>query len=215
MKRHALWFLTFLSLVALTQSAQAAVRISFVGNLTYSDQEFSRLGSTTLSSSPKMAPGGGMLFDFSLGDRASLEIGALFTTRSADVTRVVPLGTQKFSVTSHHAEVPVLIRLWANPLLNFGAGGYYAYGLGKIHRGNISGTSTSDFSFGDFDQSRREWGLVGSVAIHIPASNLIDILLDGRYYYSMTDSNTSNISMQFRDIQGLMGIVFKFGGPRR
>src|SRR5688572_3545034 len=75
---------------------------------------------------PNMALGGGISYEFALGPKAGLEIGAAYQKRSQGAS----VGTNTVTQTYLHA--PVILRYWFGRGFGLGVGGYYGMGLGDI-----------------------------------------------------------------------------------
>ncbi len=184
-----------------------AFELSLVGGVnlaTPSDQ----VNSSSSTGTSKLAFGGGALLGFSMVPTVELEIGALYMGRH--FTAAVPTGSEED--TYYSFEVPVIVRLIGLRYLTVGAGAYYAvpqgqdsYNLSPTSGSASSGSTTATSNF------KNDLGAVASVGIKFPIGVASNFLIDGRYYYGLTNmSQNSNETLKARDLQILAGINFEF-----
>jgi hypothetical protein len=194
----------FLGVVPVAGFAAGAPSVSFVGVGDFAMPVFSP---SQGSLSSKIGYGAGMLIGLPLTYHLSFEFGGLYVTRKFDQTDLT------ISSEEHAIQVPALFRLRFNRFISFGVGGYYAQNVGDI-------TSTSDVtgvpstnSPASSGYKASDYGLMASVAFHIPLSYTCDLLLDGRYAYGL-DNEVSDAalagsnSVKSRDAQAVIGLTF-------
>jgi hypothetical protein len=74
-----------------------------------------------------------------------------------------------------------------------------------------SGATGTSSSSNAIDSFKPDAGVVGSVAIKIPFGIASSILVDGRYYYGLTNaSKLAGENLKFRDTQVLFGLNLGF-----
>jgi hypothetical protein len=157
----------------------------------------------------KLGLGGGALLGFALSSPFRLEIGALYVDHKSDFTAA----TSPTTYQGYGVEVPVLLRLTFNRYISFGVGGYYAQFVDKLSETSDSTGLSSQISYSGAGFKDDDFGLVGSVAIHIPVTYTVDFTVDGRYNYGLnnliSDSAVAGAdTWKTRDIQVLAGFTF-------
>jgi hypothetical protein len=209
-------FLSYLMIAAafFSLNAQASqgssVSVSLVGVGDHSSLDISNVPSTatlsgvsltniSASSNAKWGFGGGALLDAMFDPAVGLEFGALYITRKIETTTTfTALGVNASSggtTAAHYVQIPILLRLAFSPYFSIGAGGYFAEGTGSL-----SGSAKSDY------------GLIGSVGIHLPLGGSVAFLVDGRYNLGLKNVDNSGLgeTQKFRDVQVLAGLTFGF-----
>jgi hypothetical protein len=206
-------FLAFSCLLFSFQANASSFEMSLVGLMDSSSLNVSNTPSTLVvngatvsgistSSSAKIGPGGGILFDSKLVPEFGFEFGALYITRKVEQTTSFTFSgissSQSSTTTSHYLEIPLLLRIWLSPYVSIGAGGYYAKGLGSI----------------DPSIKSSDYGAVGSLGLHLPLGSSSSLLIDGRYNLGLKNVDNSGMgqTMKYRDLQIIAGLTFGFGG---
>ncbi len=203
----ALRTIPFLSLVLClsAQNARAAT-LSLVGVGDWSTPSYNPSAS---ASSSKLGLGGGALIDFVWLPQWRIEVGGLYVTRKIDFTGESSPQTQQGS----GIQIPVLLRYNFNRFISFGAGGYYTRFIGNLSETSDSTGVTANASYSANGLNDSEFGLVGSLAIHVPITYTMDLTVDGRYLYGLTNlvsdsAITGESSEKYRDFQALIGLTF-------
>ena len=183
------------SLVLVTWSASArAGTTAFVGGYVINNGYASPLtGFTIQASTPQV--GVGLLMGFDLvnkGGGSQVELGVLYMPRGF----VEVLNDQStITVSQTTLQVPLLFRIPIIPAVSVGLGGFLSYAL----------SSTSNLN------AAMDYGFVGSAALKFGFSKAIDILVDVRYQFGLTNlSSVPGFGTYFYDLQGLVGVVLGF-----
>ena len=190
-----------LSLVSLLLAAQVqAAEISFVGSATLPNLSITDLPSgTTATTATHAGFGGGVLLNFHLTPMVSFEVGGLYTDKKFDITASAGGVSATSTFTGYYLQIPALLRYWVNPMFSLGVGGFWEHGETGSY---TSGTVSDD-------------GVVGSVGIRLPlGSGGTKFLVDGRYYYGLTNIGSNGDTAHYRDIQVLAGFSFPLGMGR-
>ncbi|MDR3607935.1 MAG: outer membrane beta-barrel protein [Oligoflexia bacterium] len=188
-----------------TPAFAASPALSLVGLSNWSSPS----DSPDLGGTSKAAYGGGAYLDLPLVRRVSLQIGALYVPHKTDFV------SASQTVTANSVQVPALLNFHFNRFLTFGFGGYYARYIGQFRETNDSTGIQSNSNYSDVGLMDSDYGVVGSVAMHVPVAHTVDFTVDGRYNYglknlvsdpSLTPGGLS--SEKTRDIQVLAGFTF-------
>jgi hypothetical protein len=150
-----------------------------------------------------------VLLGFTLAPPFRLEVGGLYVRSKVDYTAASSPYTEQFN----GVQIPVLIRFGFNRFISFGVGGYYTHFIGQYTDTNDATSLSSSGNYSDNGLSSGEFGLVGSLAIHVPITYTVDLTVDGRYNYGLTNivSNSAlagENSEKLRDVQALVGLTF-------
>jgi hypothetical protein len=119
MKRNGLLLLLTLLLLSLTSSAFAGVSLSAVGGV--SDGLTNFTGSSGTTTQEKLGYGGGLLLDFRLAPRVSLETGGLFLVNKFKTTD----GSTVTNSNEDSIYVPADLRFYLDRHFSIAAGAYY------------------------------------------------------------------------------------------
>jgi hypothetical protein len=197
--------------VLVSASVSQAGTFSLVGVGDFNKQSWSNTGFDSDSQGSKLGLGGGFLYDMGVASWTSLEIGGLYINRQVDDTT---LGT----ITSTHAiQVPVLLRWWLHPMFSIAGGAYYARGIGNVSNEDSSGNVQSTSSFAASGLLANDFGLTGSVALRLPITMSMRLLIDGRYNYGLSNVSTNSSgseTIKNRDEQILIGFQFSMRSNR-
>jgi hypothetical protein len=198
-----------LSFGLIAASANASM-VSIVGSLLYSKPTYQDL-SVSQSISAKLGYGAGLLADFRVARRVSVQLGALYQMRSFGVTTAGITATN----TSTFVDVPLLIRVGLGPFFSIGVGGYYDSALGKIK--NSIGALSAWETYKAEGITTDDYGVLANAAVALPLGKMTRLLIDGRYRYGLANrfQGSSTGKMLFRDMQVLMGFQFGFGGKKK
>ena len=151
-------------------------------------------------SDPSLGYGGGLLIEFPFLSHFGFEIGGLYLQRVESDSTLSPTLTTTATVL----EVPVLLRIHLGQHFSFGAGGYYAYGLGNINYSDHTSGTYQDLKMNAYD-----YGVVGSLGFALPLASTVSLIVDGRVTYGLSNSSTAaGISSAYLDFQGLAGLRF-------
>lgn len=202
LNNRSLVLVLFACMFILSQSALAGPRFSIVGAGTYTKPVTSGWNATYKE---KIGFGGGLQAEFRLGSKVGLELGALYLQRKTDETFSGLTNT----TTMPYIVAPLLFRLWLNPTISLGAGGYYAKGYGKIKSGS---TTVSYTTFGIKSQ---DYGVMGALGFNIKLSGSTALLIDGRYALGLANASLGGGTTSFKnaEIDGLIGL--RFGGGNK
>ena len=225
MKKYAAFSAIF-SLI-LTSINAHAVSISLLAGVnadapSFTQNSTSSITVTSSSASANASFTGGVLLGFDLSASLSFETGLTYLPRAYSETITGLSGLNSYtasvneSVTMLH--IPFLLRVNPNSIFSFGAGGYYARGIGDVSDNNgsltLGGSTTSipnSVNSFEYEQyNRNDFGLEGSINVRIPMSAGLAFLIDIRFLYGLTNIGAgSSESLSYRDIMALGG--FQFG----
>jgi hypothetical protein len=160
--------------------------------------------SVTYNTSGQVTLGFGALVGFDILKAFQLEGAVLYIPRSYNNG----LQTTTFTML----EIPVVFRFTALKFINFGAGVYYATGLGNynIQVNTVSSSTAADYTATGIN--RTDFGVLASVGLNIPLLPELKLLADLRYYLGLQNLyvNPSAGTFNLRDLQLLAGIKFSF-----
>lgn len=204
--RRSAALIVFITLAGIQEAT--AFELSVVGATNFANPAIDVGGVTATGYNAKPAFGGGVLVGFSMLPALEWEIGALYVGRHYKY----PTSNGQAEDSYYSYEVPLIFRLTALQYINIGAGAYVAVPSGEdtytLTPTGGTGTSTSQTASSSF---KTDYGLVASLAVKIPLNMAVSFLIDGRYYYGV--SNASKIAgetLKFRDAQALFGLNFEF-----
>lgn len=146
----------------------------------------------SLGASGGFSFGGGITLGFTIWRELVIEPGLAYVVRSYS-TQSDTQSQANFGVAIFQA--PLVIRYWFTPNFSAGLGGYFAHYTGTL----------------PLSQGRvlNEIGLVPTIRLKSPISDLMSAVLDGRFNYSLTNLDSSGQSTQLsREIQVWGGISF-------
>jgi hypothetical protein len=187
------------ALAAAGREANASVRFALAGSLALTNEKLDPLG-PGVTQKAGVGYGGGLLLEVALGRALSADFGALYYTRESKVTDV--LGD--VITSSSGIMIPAALRIWTNPYLSFGFGGYYARTLGKVTVEDFTGSAEYD------PPVIADYGVLASVGLEAPITKTTQFFADGRYLYGVADGDPSAAGKINRsDLQLLVG--FRFG----
>lgn len=191
--------------LAFTNAASAAV-ISVVGL-----QDTSNISTNSaMATGSSSGTGEGLLLAFHLGERTSIETGALqFTRKWTDTT-----SGNNDTLSGQIIEVPLVFQLHLVHWFSLGVGGYYSTNSGNLTE---SGTVTnSSLGYGSYGIAGTDYGLVGSAALHFYLGHGIMLRLEERYTQGTPNlALTSGAQFHNRDLQTLAGLSFILGSYSR
>lgn len=130
-------------------------------------------------------PGGGLIFNFRLGSKVDLQLGALYLTRNLDVggvqaqTMIDGIGGLKFKFSRAF-------------FLN--VGGYYNYSL-----------TDPLTSLGS------DYGADVGIGIVLPLGSTVGLLINPRYHYSLNARTYGTGAYTPHEVLGLVGLSFGMG----
>ena len=198
-------FLLGALLIGVPSQAQA-FDLGVVGALNVTSPRIagSQFGSSVFSSAASF--GFGALIDFGGNPLVGFELGALYIPRRFNTS------TSGTSETLTMLEFPLMVRFYF-PFVSFGAGAYYARGIGNVSS-STNGVANPDETYSDAGISQDDYGLTGSIALDIPVAPAISLVADARVLYAIANlsalsSTTPTDSLMLWDFQVLAGIKFE------
>lgn len=180
-------------------------------------------GSSAVESKAKVAPNVGLLANFNLHRRFSLETGLVYAPRVSGI-KFSSSSSDEMIVRQHILEVPLMARLWLGKVFSFGLGGYVSHAIGDM---SISGTTTaggqsreitnddvSDRSYDGAGLHKLDYGLTGGIQFRIPVATHFKLLIDTRANYGLRDLRTtpraSTFEVHGHSLRFLAGGAFSF-----
>src|SRR5690349_6226610 len=126
MRRNTKIILSVLFVAIFSQSALAKTDVGLVGNFALMNASVSPAPPNP--NSAQLGIGGGIYGQFSLMPELTLDLGLIYAGRKNGRTVASIDSSNSFK----YLEIPVVARYWIIPMLNVGAGLYYAMGMGDI-----------------------------------------------------------------------------------
>lgn len=189
-------------LVGLLISPSAQASLSLIGGGTMVKTIVTTSG-VSRSNDAKLGIGGGLFYEARLGRTVGLELGALYVKRK--------WGTDTASAYVTMIEAPIVFRFWFGKAFSLGIGGYMSYGMGDIISETSTGTTTTT-SYEAAGYKKMDYGIVASMGTHLPLSNSVGLVFDGRYVYGLANGNdtatSSTITLQYSGIELFAGLRF-------
>jgi hypothetical protein len=164
--------------------------------------------------------GGGALVSFPLGSQSNFEFefGLIYAGRSFVESDG---GSFDFSYTGNTIQNPILLRYGFTRFMSLGVGFYGSLPIGDLvvtQNGQTKSESYADHLASTLPLKTLDYGGLASVRFNVPITAKLDLMLDGRYLMSLSNSAVkpqtptgTATSYKFNDLQLLAGVSIVFG----
>ena len=142
----------------------------------------------------RLGYGAGLLFSAPISRRFELELDGFYFHRAFGAGT----GANTYKFSGDFFEIPLLLRVTFFDLLSFGAGGYYAPFLGKLHVETSSGSADGDYV------RRADYGYL--LSARVGGTSQMPVFLEYRYAQGLPNIASSGTAKYFE-------IQFSFGVP--
>lgn len=145
--------------------------------------------------------GGGLTLGFTVWKELVVESGVVYLVRNYSTSSDTQPQTSNRIDTF---QVPLVLRYWLTPNFSVGLGGYFAHYSGDLFQSQGTNTSRTYWR-GDL----KEFGILPTIRLKSPISDLMSAILDARFLYALTNSDGSGITTHLsREFQLWAGISF-------
>lgn len=204
--------LMVLGVVAFTASnAHAVLKVNVLGGMNFADSSISGTAAST-QVSPKAALSYGATVQFPMLPMFDLEAGILSVGKKSKFEAA----GLAYTGSTRGWEIPVMLRFTMLPIVDFGAGVYYAM-LGDEVEVTESNTALIPNGKRAVDKTTNETTDIGaklSARARMPIAPLTDFLVDLSYNYGLKDLDKDptapNDTQKTRDYALMAGIAFGF-----
>ena len=155
----------------------------------------------TYSGSGGFSFGAGLTLGVDVARDWLVEVGFIYLVRNFSTQSATqPITGNGMSML----QAPILARYWVTPHLSVGLGGYFGQYMGSLAQTQGATTVSTNWPYLLY-----EYGVVSSLRLKSPISDLMSAILDVRFLYALSNADGSNqITQLTREFQFLGGIAF-------